>query len=293
MTLRIARRHDLTTTASGTRRRVARFALGAIAASIAVLPAAGHAAADPSSAATVLTVSGATTLVTTPMEQELRGDLCRAPRTCRKVDYPSGQVGGYTLEIGLANLDKAINATPGPKTVFGYSQGAIIASMWLQQKAAASTVPGADLTFVLAGNAQRGENGKMPLTRTGIATPTSTRYKVVDISRQYDGLSDYPDNQGNYQAVQNANSGYATVHADYTGVNLNDPSNLVKRVDNTYYVVNPTQNLPVLDGYRRWGLGWYADAQQPALKAKIDAAYNRSNYRTIAQNGAVDPYPSA
>ncbi len=275
------------------RRWAARLLVGTTFATMAALPAVGDAGADPTSPATVLTLSGATTLVSTPMEQELRGDLCRAPRTCKKVDYPSNQVGGYTLEIGLANLDKAINATPGPKTVFGYSQGAIIASMWLQQKAASSNVPAGSLTFVLAGNAQRGENGKMPLTKTGAATPTTTGYKVIDVSRQYDGLSDYPDNQRNFEAVQNANDGYSTVHADYTGVNYNDPTNLVKKVGNTYYVVNPTRDLPSLDGYRKWGLGWYADAQQPALKARIDAAYNRGDYRTVAQFGALDPFPSA
>ena len=236
-------------------------------------------------AATVLTVSGSTLLVSTPMEHELQGALCRAPNTCEKVDYPAGGIGQGPLDQGEVALQDKIAATSGDKIVMAYSQGGIIATQWLEQHAGQPDAPPAsDLTFVLFGNPQRAEGGLGPASgggRSNTPTPTDTPYSIVDVSRQYDLLSDWPTDPTNGLAVANALAGYLFVHTDYTGVDVNSPDNLVKKVGNTTYVLAPTANLPLLEPLRRVGLGGAADALNAPLKKVVDAGYDRSGYTPL------------
>lgn len=146
-------------------------------------------------ASTVLTVAGNTTVVNIPMNEELGGALCSPPNVCQTVVYPSGDIGGIALQKGVAALTTDINTTPGKKVVFAYSQGGMIVTSWLQDSAASATAPPkSDLTFVLLGNPQRGLNGQAPTLGVGSATPTDTGYTVIDVSREYDGESDWPNN---------------------------------------------------------------------------------------------------
>lgn len=236
------------------------------------------AAASAGSAATVLTVAGNQLVVRTPMSEELRGQLCLPPNVCTVVAYPSASIGSVALQQGAVNLQSAIAATSGKKIVMAYSQGGFVVTMWLNAHAHAASAPSPDdLTFVVFGNPQRGVGGVSTATGGG-STPTDTAYRIIDVSRQYDMESDWPDNPGNLLAVANAVAGYLLIHTDYTDVDINDPNNLVKTVGNTTYVLVPTADLPLLEPLRRLGLHAIADQLQPVLKPIVDSAYDRSGF---------------
>lgn len=239
-------------------------------------------------ASTVLTVAGNTTVVNIPMNEELGGALCSPPNVCQTVVYPSGDIGGIALQKGVAALTTDINTTPGKKVVFAYSQGGMIVTSWLQDSAASATAPPkSDLTFVLLGNPQRGLNGQAPTLGVGSATPTDTGYTVIDVSREYDGESDWPNNPLNGLAVANAIAGYFVVHTDYTGVDVEDPNNLVQTVGGTTYVLVPTANLPLLEPLRMMGLSGVADQLNGPLKTIVDQGYNRTGYTTLGDDPAA------
>ena len=101
------------------------------------------------------------------------------------------------------------------------------------------------------GNPQRAIGGFSRATG-GASTPSKTGYRVIDVSREYDLESDFPTNPFNALAVANAFAGYLLIHTDYTGVDINDPRNLVKTVDDTTYVLVPTDNLPSFNPCACW-----------------------------------------
>lgn len=219
-----------------------------------------------------------------------RGQLCLPPNVCTAVTYPSASMGSVALQQGAVKLQDAIAATSGKKIVMAYSQGGYVVTMWLDAHAHDSSAPSADdLTFVVFGNPQRGIGGLSPATGGG-STPFDTEYRIIDVSRQYDMESDWPDNPGNLLAVANAVAGYLLIHTDYTDVDINDPNNVVKTVGNTTYVLVPTADLPLLEPLRRLGLNAIADQLQPILKPIIDSAYNRSGF--TPETTPVLPLPS-
>ena len=247
------------------------------------------ATAPNGSAATVLTVAGNQLVVSTPMSQELRGDLCRSPNVCKAVEYPSASIGSVALQQGAVNLQKAIASTSGKKIVMAYSQAGYIVTMWVAAHAHDANAPSRDdLTFIVFGNPQRAIGGFSRATG-GASTPSKTGYRVIDVSREYDLESDFPTNPFNALAVANAFAGYLLIHTDYTGVDINDPRNLVKTVDDTTYVLVPTDNLPLLQPLRMLGLNALADQLNPALKKIVDAGYDRSGF--TPQTTPVFPLP--
>ena len=133
---------------------------------------------------------------------------------------------------GVTNLDQAINEQPAGESlvVFGYSQSARIASIQKGNLAAAgSTLP---VSFVLIGNPNRPNGGilerfeglNIPILGVTFdgATPTNTNFTTVDITRQYDGYSDFPNNPLNPLSTANAIAGIHYVHGDYQSVGLGD-----------------------------------------------------------------------
>ena len=235
------------------------------------------AVSTPADAATVLTVSGNTTLAPQPMETELRGVMCRLPNVCKKVVYNSGGIGQDVYTSGYKALKTALAQTPGKKVIMAYSQGAVVATDWLTKDAKSSTAPSpVDMYLVILGNQSQALNGRQ-VKAGGAATPNNTAYTVIDICRQYDGVCDYPDIPSFY-AVLNANRGYSEVHGDYTDVDVNDPDNWVRTVGNTTYVLIPTEHLPMFSYLRRLGMNGLADQLDAQWKPIIDSAYNRSGY---------------
>ncbi|MFT4044395.1 MAG: PE-PPE domain-containing protein [Gordonia sp. (in: high G+C Gram-positive bacteria)] len=248
-------------------------------------------AASPGAAVTVLTVAGNGLLVHSPMSGELRGDLCREPNVCTPVDYDNSATGTAALNQGTASLYDTLQATAGQKIVMAYSQGGFITTTWMNTYASDPVAPPAnDLSFVLFGNPQRAIGGASVASGSA-ATPTDTKYKVVDISRQYDSVSDWPDDPYNALAIANAVAGYFYTHTDYTGVDVNDPHNLVKTVGNTAYVLVPTPQLPLLEPLRRIGLTTLADQLNTQLKPIVDAGSRRNHRGFVPETAPVLPAP--
>ncbi len=156
---------------------------------------------------------------------------------------------------GVTNLNQAINAQPAGESmvVFGYSQSARIASIEKGNLAAAgSTLP---VSFVMIGNPNRPNGGilerfeglKIPIAGITFdgATPTNTDFKTVDVTRQYDGWSDFPNNPLNPFATANAIAGINYLHSDYQSVGLGDALYQGSYGDTDYYMI-PSQRLPLL-----------------------------------------------
>ncbi len=156
---------------------------------------------------------------------------------------------------GVTNLDQAINAQPAGESlvVFGYSQSARIASIQKGNLAAAgSTLP---VSFVLIGNPNRPNGGilerfeGLDIPILGVtfdgATPTDTNFKTVDITRQYDGYSDFPNNPLNPLSTANAIAGIHYVHGDYQSVGLGNALYQGSYGDTDYYMI-PSRHLPLL-----------------------------------------------
>lgn len=270
------------TNGTGVRRRRSRWLAAAIAtvplvalpataagvsgASVSLLASAAEFDYFPPEPARVLTLS----LIPHGNDDDLQGVMCQSPRTCEMV-----QNSYLSKTLAVNNLDEALrDGTTGRQYVFAYSQGARVVSLWLQTRSQVEGAPTPDdLGFVLMGNPGRKYGGADGDWDQVIP---DTDYHVIDVSRQYDAASDFPDNPFNLLALINVAAGaLSPVHLDYTGVDLDDPANTVWTEGNTTYVFVPTHNLPLLSPLRLIGLGWLADALNEPVKAVIEQAYDR------------------
>lgn len=160
-----------------------------------------------------------------------------------------------SVDQGVFNLNQAMSAQPAGEqmVVFGYSQSARIASIQKGNLAAAgSTLP---VSFVLIGNPNRPNGGilqrfeglSVPLAGITFdgSTPTNTNFKTVDVTRQYDGWSDFPNNPLNPFATANAIAGIHYVHGDYQSVGLGDALYQGSYGDTDYYMI-PSRHIPLL-----------------------------------------------
>ena len=193
---------------------------------------------------TVLTVSAMDMGISNTVNY--MGRVCRgyAKKPGRKqvqVKYPAtldpsaGDNTNGSIFIGSTNLNKLIRATPGPKIVFGYSQGAQVAGTWMRRFAhLPDAPPAAELTFLLIGNPER-RYGQQPWTAK--QTPDYTQYTVRDVSRRHDNWADY----------SKARHGGNRIPAMFGGIHNNywqtDPyginAEVVKIAGNTSYVIVP------------------------------------------------------
>jgi pimeloyl-ACP methyl ester carboxylesterase len=208
--------------------------------------------------------------------------LCDQPgNTCTNVDWP------FPITwAGVTAFDAAINAASGQKIiVFGYSAGTQVAQQWLTQHLNDPNAPSSqNLTFVLFGNSTRIYGGSLNYFGgliPGNAWPQS-KYQVIDVAREYEYSADQPTNVLSPfygLAIANALAGGWYYH-DYTPVEnpivVNDPANTVWKVGNITYVLIPTENLPLLEPLRQFGLTALADTLNAPLKALIDTAYDRN-----------------
>ena len=275
--------------------RATKAAMTAATLPVAAFPLAFLGPVPVASAAQVIPEGPATVLHHGPtpwaMDQNLGGALCEDPKVCREVYYqwiiPMGLV-----EIGVAEnvgaLDAAIKKAaadpiaPEDTIVYAFSGGARVASKWLQDhgtdhESSGATPSPQDLSFVLIGNGGRkygGLNGWW--YGDALLTPTDTDYAVVDIAREYDPIADFPKNPFNLLALANAIAAFDYIHMTYEDVDLDDPENIVWTEGNTTYVHVPTKNLPLLQGFRNFGLGWLVDSWEEPLREIIDQAYDRT-----------------
>ncbi|MCH9733749.1 MAG: PE-PPE domain-containing protein, partial [Actinomycetia bacterium] len=254
-------------------------ALGTATAAEPQLPALGTAtAAEPQMfdalrpGARVLTLSWGypISVIASGIDDDLRGEVCEE-RTCKPVSYP-----WLDRRLGAALLDYTLHSegAPGEQIIFGYSQGARVATAWLDKHAGTADAPTPDeLSLVLIGNTGRKYGGGH--VEWGQSTP-ATDYHVLDVARQYDLGSDVPDNRFNLLAMANAIAGFGSVHMNYRDIDIYDSANYVWTEGNTTYVFVPAKRLPILDPLYILGLTGLADALDAPLRAAIEKGYDRS-----------------
>jgi hypothetical protein len=185
-----------------------------------------------------------------------------------------------SVAAGKANLDNCIRsgtciAPPPPNysdssprnvsdptntyVVYGYSQSATVATLE-KRDLIANPEPGKIVYFVLTANPNKPNGGILErfeglyISIIGVtfngATPntlpdgqTPTDMLTVDVSRQYDGWTDWPTNPLNLLADINAGLGIFYLHGNYFGVG--DPVQQGQYGDTTYYLI-ATPVLPLL-----------------------------------------------
>jgi hypothetical protein len=215
------------------------------------------------------------------------------------IDYPAGfwpvSIGGLTdptydnsVNIGLAKLTAS---HPGDgDVIFGYSQGAVVASKYK------ASDPNTNITYVLVENPNR-PNGGILERFNGLYIPilgvsfngavVDNGAPTVDISRQYDGWSDFPTYPLNILATANAIAGIVYLHGNTQ--NFTDPAVLTdiladgdpryyqEHGSTTYYVI-PTAQLPILMPFRGIVPDPILNALDTPLRAIIESGYDRTDY---------------
>jgi hypothetical protein len=173
-----------------------------------------------------------------------------------------------------------------PVTVFGYSQGATVASIVKANLADLTDEQKANLSFVLIGNPNRPDGGlfeRLAILGTvpildatfGQPTPTDTGIETHDIALQYDGVADAPSWVLNPLALLNALAGFQYVHGTYLDPRGDDPADATpygytaeqvqaalenaeadcsaathcQQHGDTYYITLPAKTLPIMQPF--------------------------------------------
>ena len=202
---------------------------------------------------TVFTLSGLNFNLYNSMPKQFKGFFAAAPYHIVQVKYPAS-IAKNSITRGVEMLDEAVKNTAGQKIILAHSQGAQVCSRWMREHANDPTAPGpGELLFILSGNPLRSTGGyiigrKEVGGTTGIATPVSTPWRIIDIARRYDGWADWVQDEKNTTAVKNANKGKNTFHRQYDEVNLFDDTHTIWTRGNTTYVLTEEKELPVAKG---------------------------------------------
>lgn len=224
---------------------------------------------------TVLTLTGANFNVNDYVDDQFGGKFKRAPYERVKVEYPAS-LGPRSIDRGVAELDRMLKSTPGPKIVLAHSQGAQVASRWMREHANDPDAPGPDeLTFILTGNPARAGSGAV-LTQTmgkhtreadgspARPTPLDTPWSIVDVARRYDGFADSVQDRGNSAAARNAMLGKLLIHPHYENVDLDDPGNTIWQDGNTSFVLTddaaPLLERRSMAPWREWLTSRYIES---------------------------------
>ena len=294
------------------RRSVVGVTALAMAAALTVGVGAGSALAEtpPTTGGTILVLGGNSNPQGQDMEKELSGYFSGAPgtpyagRTYRTVQWPAqtpftagwtGLTYDQSQQAGVSALELAAtgpHSPRGPLLVVGYSAsaGVVMKSLatWQRIRATGGHAPSpADTTAIVFGNPNRPNGGifarfpglhAAPFGMTFDGPAPVTDYHVLDVSWEYDGVSDFPRDPSNGLALLNAAFGFL-VHGSYKSVDLNDTASIVQdvTVGNTRYVTVRGEYIPLLMPLKLLGVPKpVLDAMEPGLRAQIEKAYDRS-----------------
>lgn len=185
--------------------------------------------------------------------------------------------------------------------VFGFSQGAVAASLYKASHTGNTYVLVANPSRANGGVMQRFQGLTIPLvdvTFSG-ATPDNGD-RTIDIARQYDGWADFPAYLWNPVAVLNAVMGIALVHGrtqfeltadDLEAARAAGPDYYQFDADsNTEYYVIRTYPVPLLMPLTSILPAPVIAALDAPLRAFIETAYDRSDY-SKPTSGALVPTP--
>lgn len=222
--------------------------------------------------ATVLTLQGLNFNLYNRMPQYFQGYFAEPPYEMFKVNYPAS-LHPQSIVKGVEALQRALHTYDPPFIVLAMSQGAQVASRWMNEHDDDPDAPDeTELQFVLAGNPLSSRGGRAIGLKEvdgviGVPTRTDTRWQIIDVARRYDGWPDWPQDLDNVIAVQNARTGCQSMHAGYPEVDLFDPSHTIWRNGNTIYVLTREDDLPFYRGEPQ------PESLVAATRAKIEAAY--------------------
>jgi PE-PPE domain len=197
---------------------------------------------------------------------------CIRGNTCTVTADPYDTTGDQTLS------DKRY-------VVYGYSQSSVVATVEKRTLIADPPPTGTHVGLVLLANPNKPNGGVLErfeglyipilgVTFNG-ATPTDTDMITVDVSRQYDAVSDLPTNPLNLLSDVNALLGSLFLHGDYWGVGT--PQLQGRYGDTTYYLI-PTPVLPLLIPLTKVPvIGTpLAVTLDPVFRVLVEASYNRT-----------------
>lgn len=191
---------------------------------------------------------------------------------------------------------------PEGDVIFGYSQGAVVASLYK------ATQTGN--TFVLVENPSRPNGGVMQRFR-GLTIPLldvtfsgatpNTGDLTYDVARQYDGWADFPRYLWNPIAVANAFMGILLVHSDVQTELTSEELESAKASgdsdyyqyhagSNTHYYVIKTYPIPLLMPLDPFLSDAVIAALDAPLRAFIETAYDRSDYSVPARASFFKPF---
>ncbi|MBB2993587.1 hypothetical protein FHR72_005097 [Mycolicibacterium iranicum] len=221
---------------------------------------------------------------------------------------------GASIAQGETNLNTQINSAlgrlakdakgnylPGEKvTVVGLSAGSLVVDEVLRDLAASSNAPGKDqITFVMVADSSRQKliddaryNSKFDYT---YRPAPETKYDVIVVTGEYDGMADFPDRWWNTLAIMNAVAGSLFVHVPvmYADLSKVPAKNIDVDVNSqggttTHYLV-PTEKLPLVRMFPSLA------SREAELKAKIDKGYSRNDVVTakVASKSLVSAVPVA
>ena len=200
-----------------------------------------------------------------------------------------------SVQAGAADLEDAIAEHANEHLVIsGYSQGAGVANV-VKQRLAAQYPAGTDapdIDFVLIGDPNL-PNGGIASRFAGLYIPildfsfngparTDTPFDTVEITRQYDGFTDFPLYPLNLVADLNAVLGVVYVHMYMLDVRLpaddprESPAYRGKYGDTSYYFFdNP--DLPLFGPLRTLGVPEkLIDVVEPFFKVIVELGYDRT-----------------
>ncbi|MCZ0730494.1 PE-PPE domain-containing protein [Mycolicibacterium iranicum] len=214
------------------------------------------------------------------MGEQLQGTVCGGDGTpCYELEYAPIWTGPGYFGLGVEALKQELAGNLGEETtIFGFSEGAVVASQWLEKHLEdPEAYPAPDnLTFIVIGNPTRKYGGSG--TVWGQTWPDSP-YKVIDVAQQYDPTVDMPTDPFNVLASLNATMGFFTNHLGkgYSDVDLDDPANSKWTEGNIEYVFVPSKTLPIVEPLRWFGLNQLADDLTPGLQYLIEQGYDRDD----------------
>jgi hypothetical protein len=229
-----------------------------------VTPAAG--------AATALFAEGATRQ-SGEAQTAFGGAFCEQ-NTCRSLGR-----GTVTRKLTSAQIQAAVDATPGELILVGYSVGG--AGMYdrlreWERNPQIAPDPDRIKLIVTLGNPENkfgGENRN----QVDVGLPAVQPYEHLDVVAQYDGVADNPTRFGFYSWV---NTAIFSRHFAYfqEDLDVNDPENLVYREGNTTYMLIPAETLPML----RWIEPFVTEERLAELDARyrplVERDYDRPAY---------------
>lgn len=262
-------------------------------------------------------------LIPTLLGGRYANETCLDEPCLRGLPWPGSLVPSLnaSVQVGIVNMDTAIRNTPGPKVVIGASGSTLVVDEEMRALANDSTAPPKDeLSFVVLGDANRSmfrplQGIKLPLFDYTVPEIPVTKYDVLVVAGEYDGLGDWPDRWWNLLADYNALTGtsliqqivpdpimsalhledYGSVHrqsmdADLTQVpakNITVSKNELGGITTTYLV--PTPDLPMLRPLKGLGVPQpVIDALEGVLRPIVDSAYYRNDPMTIGSTARPD-----